>query len=65
MQLAVHLSIHSISGKPAGIYLFKTSNGNTRIMCEICSKLIIKTPERRYLSRSGAYIVNFELMWCF
>ena len=23
------------------------SNGNTRIMCEICSKLRIKAPERR------------------
>ena len=32
---------------PAGIYLFKISNGNIRTMCEICSKLIIKTPERR------------------
>ena len=23
------------------------SNGNTRVMCEICSKLRIKAPERR------------------
>ena len=26
-------------------------------MCEICSKLTIRTPERRY---SGIFIVNFE-----
>ena len=26
-------------------------------MCKICSKLKVKTPERR---RSGAFIVNFE-----
>ena len=28
---------------PAGIYLFKVRNGNTRTMCEICSKVTIKT----------------------
>ena len=32
---------------PANNYLFKVSNRN-RIMCEICSKLTIKTPERRH-----------------
>ena len=29
-------------------------------MCEICSKLTIKTPERRQRRRSGVFIVNFE-----
>ena len=28
-------------------------------MCEICSKLTIKTPERREWHRSGVFIVNF------
>ena len=32
---------------PTGIYLFKVNNKNTRTRCEICSKLTIKTPERR------------------
>ena len=32
---------------PAGNYMFKVSNRNTRTRCEICSKLTIKTPERR------------------
>ena len=32
---------------PAGIYLLKVNNRNTRIKCEICSKLTIKKPERR------------------
>ena len=41
-------------------YLLKVKNGNTRIMCEICSKLTIKTPERRNWRRSGVFIVNFE-----
>ena len=26
---------------PAGIYLFKVNNGNTRTMCEICSNVIL------------------------
>ena len=30
----------------AGIYLLKINNGNTRTMCEICSKLTIKITER-------------------
>ena len=29
---------------PAGIYLFKVNNRNTRARCEICLKLTIKTP---------------------
>ena len=45
---------------PAGSYMFKVNNRNTRTRCEICSKLTIKTPERRQWSRSGVFIVNFE-----
>ena len=41
---------------PAGIYMFKV-NGNTRRMCEICAKLIIKTPEQRH---SVVFTVNLE-----
>ena len=43
-----------------GIYLHKVKNRNTRARCEICSKLIIKTPERRRRRLSGVFIVNFE-----
>ena len=32
---------------PTGNYMFKVNNRNTRTRCEICSKLTIKTPERR------------------
>ena len=32
---------------PAGTFLFKAKNTNTRTSCEICSELTIKTPERR------------------
>ena len=43
-----------------GIYLFKVNNRNTRTMCEIYSRLTIKTPERSYWLRSGVFNVNFE-----
>ena len=45
---------------PVGIYLFKVNNRDTRTRYEICSKLTIKTPERRQWRRSGVFIVNFE-----
>ena len=45
---------------PAGICLLKGNNRNTRTRCEICSKLTIKTPERRHWRRSGVFIVDFE-----
>ena len=45
---------------PAGNYIFKVDNRNTRTRCKICSKLTLKTPERRQWRRSGVFIVNFE-----
>ena len=53
-------SLGSLSGFPAEIYLFKVNNVNTRTMCEIFSKLTIKTSERRHWRRSAFFIVNFE-----
>ena len=44
---------------PVNIYLFMDNNGNSRKRCEICSKLTIKTPERRR-HRSGVFSVNLE-----
>ena len=46
---------------PGNIYLFQVNNRNTRKWCEICSKLIIKTPEQRHWRRSDLFTVNFEL----
>ena len=43
-----------------GIYQSKVNNRNTRTRCEICSKLTIKTPERRHCRRSSVFIVNLE-----
>ena len=46
---------------PPIIYLFKANNENIRKMFEICSKLTIKTPERRQC-QSGNFSVNSELI---
>ena len=43
----------------AGIYLLKVNNRKTRISCEICSKLTIKTPERQWRC-SDVFIINLE-----
>ena len=48
---------------PAGIFLLKVNNRNSRTRCEICSKLTIKTPERRLWRRYSVFIVNFEHIW--
>ena len=45
---------------PAGNYMFKVNNRKARTMCEICSELTIKIPERRHWRRSVIFIVNFE-----
>ena len=37
---------------PAGIYLLKVNNRNTRTRCEICSRLTIQTPEQCQWCRS-------------
>ena len=37
-------------------YTLGNYNRNTRTRCETCSKLTLKTPERR----SGVFIVNFK-----
>ena len=45
---------------PAGIYLLKVNNRNTRTRCEICSKLTMKTLQRRQWRRSSVFIVSFK-----
>ena len=46
---------------PAGIYLLKVNNRNTRARCKICSKLIIKHQNNAW-RHCGVFIVNFELI---
>ena len=47
--------------------MIEVNNRNTRTRCEICSRLTIKTPERRHWHRwrrSGVFIVNYEHITC-
>ena len=44
---------------PAGSYMFKVNNRNTRTKCEICSKLTIKKPQY-FTSCSSVSTVFFE-----
>ena len=46
---------------PASMYLFKVNNGKTKTMCETCSMLTKKTPERPW--RRTLFLclfINFE-----
>ena len=45
---------------PVKDYPFKVNNGNTKMMCEINSKVTMKTPEQRRWTCFGVLIVNFE-----
>ena len=47
-------------GKPTGNCMFNVHKRNIIARCEICSKLTIKTPEKRHLHRSTLFNVNFE-----
>ena len=40
---------------PAGNYIFKVNNRNTRARCEICSELAIKP-----MASSGVFNINFQ-----
>ena len=54
---------HFTSSNTSGNYMFKVNTKNTRLRCEIWSKLTIKTSERRlayFTPRSSVSIVNFE-----
>ena len=44
---------------PAGIYLFKVYNKNTRKRCEICSKGIIKKPPELQVKKNRNHFVRF------
>ena len=45
---------------PAGIYVFKANNRNTKTKCAICLKLTMQTLEQRHWPRCSGAIVNFK-----
>lgn len=52
--------INFVISSPNGNFFFKVNYGNTGTMREICSKLAIETPERRYWRHSSVFIFNFK-----
>ena len=49
---------HLIYDSPAGIYMLKVNNRNTRTRCEICLNLTIKIPERHHVPVSLLLTLN-------
>ena len=56
----VHVKKRKQRNNPVNVYLFKVNNRNTRERWEICSKLTIKTSERRQWRRSGVFVTSFS-----
>ena len=48
----------------ANLYMLKVNNGNIRTMCEIYSKLIIKTPERLFTAQKITFSIKFLFSKC-
>ena len=53
----------NIDSIPAGLYLLKVNNRNTRTRCEICSKLTIKTPESQESQAIKDGVYNIYSNW--
>ena len=53
-------TLHFSRYNPAGNYMFRVNNRNTRTRCEIYRKLTIKTTKRHHRRRSGDIIVYFK-----
>ena len=60
IALTLCATCFSLYPNPAGNYMFKVNNRNTRTKCEVCSKLTIKTPERRHCA-IGVVLVSLLL----
>ena len=60
MMMMMMNCFYEINGWPIAIYLLKINSENTKTSCEICSKLLIKTPEQRQWRHSDVFIINFE-----
>ena len=60
MKVSYLKGLSGCFNNPAGNYMIKINNRNTKIRCGICSKLTLKTPERRQWRRSGVFNNNFE-----
>ena len=60
-------ALSKICNNPIGIYMFRVNNRNTRIRCEIRSKLTIKTLERRNMfivNNKNTRMTPLVSFWC-
>ena len=48
---------------PAGNCMFGVGDGGAGAACGVCSRLAMKTPERRHWRRAGVFIVDFGRGW--
>ena len=53
-------NVFRVNNKQSSIFICLNSRNGVPTICEICSKLTIKTPEQRQWPLSGGFIVNFE-----
>ena len=61
--IKVNIINNKQTANPAGIYLLKVNNRNTRTRCEICSKLTIylfQVSNRNTRKRCGTYFTPFS-----
>ena len=59
-KFAFHLQFQHYNFYFICVCLFIAMNRNTRTLCKICSKLTIKTSERRQWHSFHAFIINYE-----
>ena len=59
LQIISCLSLH-----PAGNYMFKVNNRKIGTRCGICSRLTIKTPERRHPQNGQTQSMKLVSFWC-
>ena len=56
----IELESSALHIHPSRHLFFTIISGNTRTICEICSRSTIKTPERRHKHYSGIFLSKFE-----
>ena len=60
-QQRIDCDVKSSKHLPANIYLFKVNNRSARKRCETCSKLTIKTLERRQWLWTGKFFAGITI----
>ena len=64
LTIVIKFTAHEVKQSPAGIYLLKVNNRNSRKRCEICSKLTIKTIELTIKLTIKTPMASFWRIYC-